>query len=209
MVENKKNKVLVLLAHPSQRRSQVNLPLFNMAKSISGVTAVDLYAEYPTYHIDIDKEQRRLLDHDIILFQFPLYWYSTPSILKEWQDLVLEYNFAYGSEGTKLKGKYFMCAISAGGKEDVYQRNGDGEFNIRELLLPLERMTHVTGMKFLAPFVLFGARSATEDGKIGLHINSYRTLLLNLVHNKVKFHSLARREFITSRSLNSIFIGNE
>ena len=97
-----KNKVLVLYAHPSQRRSEVNQPLFKACQAVEGVTAVDLYYEYPTYNINIDREQQRLLDHDVIVFQFPLYWYSTPSILKEWQDLVLEYGFAYGHDGTAL-----------------------------------------------------------------------------------------------------------
>lgn len=77
-----KNRVLVLFAHPSQHRSEANKPLFEQAKRIDGVTCVDLYAEYPTFKINIDREQKRLLDHDIIIFQFPLYWYSTPAILK-------------------------------------------------------------------------------------------------------------------------------
>ena len=60
------------------------------------VTLVDLYGEYPDYRIDIDREQQRLRDHDVVVFMFPLYWYSTPSMLKEWQDLVLEHGWAYG-----------------------------------------------------------------------------------------------------------------
>lgn len=61
---------------------------------------VDLYAEYPSFQIDIEREQGRLLAHEVIVFTHPLYCYSTPAILKEWQDLVLEYGFAYGSKGT-------------------------------------------------------------------------------------------------------------
>ena len=119
------NKVLVLYAHPSPQRSEVNRHLFKAAKSVAGVTVVDLYYEYPTYHIDIDKEQQRLSEHDVIIFQFPLYWYSTPAILKEWQDLVLEHGFAYGHDGTALQGKRFMCAITAGGPAKAYHAEGD------------------------------------------------------------------------------------
>ena len=54
---------------------------------MEGVTFVDLYAEYPRFEIDVDREQARLLAHDVIVFQNPLFWYSTPAILKEWQDL--------------------------------------------------------------------------------------------------------------------------
>ncbi|MCV5371612.1 NAD(P)H-dependent oxidoreductase, partial [Escherichia coli] len=91
-------KVLILFAHPSQHRSEVNTPLFKEAQKIEGVTCVDLYGEYPRFNINIDREQQRLREHDVVIFQFPLYWYSTPAILKEWQDLVLEYGFAYGTE---------------------------------------------------------------------------------------------------------------
>jgi len=46
-----------------------------------------------------------LLEHDRIVLQFPMYWYSMPPLLKKWLDDVLTYNFAYGSKGDKLKGK--------------------------------------------------------------------------------------------------------
>ena len=41
----------------------------------------------------------------MIVFQHPVYWYSSPAILKEYQDLVLEYGFAYGHDGHALDGK--------------------------------------------------------------------------------------------------------
>jgi putative NADPH-quinone reductase len=68
------SKVLILFAHPSQSRSEINIPLFN-ASNIQGVTLVDLYNEYPNYRINIQREQKRLVEHDIIIFIFPLYWY--------------------------------------------------------------------------------------------------------------------------------------
>ena len=92
-------RVLILFAHPAPERSEVNAPLFEASRGREGVTLVDLYAEYPDYRIDIDREQQRLVDHDVVVFMFPLYWYSTPAILKEWQDLVLEHGWAYGSTG--------------------------------------------------------------------------------------------------------------
>ena len=100
---SKIQRVLILFAHPSIHTSEVNKPLFEAASHQKNVTLVDLYQEYPTYNINIEKEQQRLRDHDVVMFMFPLYWYSTPSILKEWQDLVLEYGFAYGSGATAIK----------------------------------------------------------------------------------------------------------
>ncbi|WP_114765563.1 NAD(P)H-dependent oxidoreductase [Vibrio rhodolitus] len=182
-----KNKVLVLYAHPSQHRSEVNQPLFDAAKTIEGVTTVDLYFEYPSYNINIDREQKRLVEHDIIIFQFPLYWYSTPAMLKEWQDLVLEYGFAYGSQGTALKGKRFMCALSAGGRADAYQTEGYNHFTIRELLYPMEQMAALTGMKYMAPLALFGARTAKEEGRITQHVERWKKLLTALVSDQFDY----------------------
>ncbi|EPN3957054.1 NAD(P)H-dependent oxidoreductase [Vibrio alginolyticus] len=45
----------------------------------------------------------------LMIFMFPLYWYSTSAILKKWPDLALEYGFAYGSEGRALTGKTFLA----------------------------------------------------------------------------------------------------
>ena len=172
-----KKKVLVLFAHPSQHRSEVNKPLFEAAKSLDFVTAVDLYAEYPRFNINVNREQKRLLEHDVIIFQFPFYWYSTPSILKEWQDLVLEYGFAYGHDGKFLRGKQFMCAISAGGQEHAYKAEGYNHFTVRELLRPLEQTATLTEMEYLPPFAIFGSRSAKEENRIERHVSNWNELL--------------------------------
>ena len=180
-----KKKVLILYAHPSQHRSEVNQPLFEAASKVEGVTAVDLYGEYPTFNINIAKEQQQLLDHDVIIFQFPLFWYSTPAILKEWQDLVLEYGFAYGHGANALKDKLFLCALSAGGKADAYQTEGYLHFTIKELLRPLEQMATLSSMKYLAPFALFGARSAVEEKRVGKHLILWKKLLNLLIEDKL------------------------
>ncbi|USD67976.1 NAD(P)H-dependent oxidoreductase [Vibrio sp. SCSIO 43136] len=180
-----KKRVLVLYAHPSQHRSEVNAPLFKAAQKSEGVTCVDLYQEYPSYGINIDREQQRLIDHDVIIFQFPLYWYSTPAILKEWQDLVLEYGFAYGNGGEALNGKTFLCVLSAGGKAEAYHADGYNHFTIRQLLQPLEQMASLTGMNYLPPFALFGARTALEEKRIESHAARYGELLSWLVDDKI------------------------
>jgi putative NADPH-quinone reductase len=169
--------VLVLLAHPSPDRSEVNGPMAVAARRIDGVTLVDLYAEYPAFDIDIDREQARLRAHDVICFLHPLYWYSTPAILKEWQDLVLEYGFAYGVGGSALHGKLFFSALSAGGPEAAYCARGYNHFTIRELLQPLEQTAMLCGMTYLPPFTLFGARTAVEDGRLTAHLTDWVRLL--------------------------------
>ena len=170
-------RILVLFAHPSLDRSEVNGPMAEAVRKLDGVTLVDLYAEYADFQIDIEREQQRLLEHDVIVFQHPLYWYSTPAILKEWQDLVLEHDFAYGSDGTALRGKIFFCALTAGGKEAAYCAEGFNHFTIRELLHPLEQMALLCGMTYLPAFALFGARTAVEEGRINQHVGDWTRLL--------------------------------
>ena len=187
-------KILVLFAHPSQHRSEVNLPMLRASAEVDGVTVVDLYAEYPDYCIDIEREQKRLRDHDVIVFMFPIYWYSTPSILKEWQDLVLEYGFAYGHEGTALQGKLATCAITAGGPEYAYQSSGYNHYSIRELLRPLEQTTILCGMTYLAPFTLFGSRTAVEDGKVKQHVESWKRMLVALRDGRLDLAAAATAE---------------
>lgn len=168
-----RRRILVLFAHPSLDRSEVNRPLAQATAGVDGVTLVDLYAEYPDLAIDVDREQARLLVHDVVVFMHPLYWYSTPAILKEWQDLVLEHDFAYGSKGTALHGKIFFNALTAGGSEAGYGAGGCNHFTIRELLRPLEQTAILCGMVYLPPFALYGARTAVEEGRVDAHVAAW------------------------------------
>ena len=168
-----KRSIQVLYAHPSPRRSEVNAPLAAAAAAVDGVTVKDLYAEYPDFHIDVDREQADLLAHDVLVFLHPLYWYSTPAILKEWQDLVLEHGFAYGTGGTALHGKILLDALSAGGPESAYCAGGYNHFPIAELLRPLEQTASLCGMTWLPPFALFAARRAVEEGRLEEHVRNW------------------------------------
>lgn len=169
--------ILVLFAHPAQHQSEAHLLLARVARGVAGVTFADLYAEYPRFEIDIDREQARLAAHDVLIFQHPIYWYSTPSLLKEWQDLVLEYGWAYGVGGTELAGKIFLCAVTAGGPKEAYTPTGHHRFPLRDLLSPLEQTANLCGMTYLPPFALFATRRAAEGAALALHAARYRRLL--------------------------------
>jgi len=175
----------------------VNLPLFETARSVQGVTAVDLYAEYPDFGIDIDREQARLVAHEVIIFQHPLYWYSAPSLLKEWQDLVLEYGFAYGLHGKALHGKSFLNAITTGAKPEAYSAEGMNHAELRSLLAPFEKTADLCGMRYLAPFVMFGAGRAREENRVNVHRNAYDDLLKALVADRFDLANAAKVSVLT------------
>ena len=129
-------KVLINFAHPARSRSIINNALRGAVEDLEDVTINDLYATYPDFLIDVKREQYLCETHDVIVFQHPFYWYSTPAIMKEWLDLVLQHGWAYGSQGNALKGKLFLQAITAGGDDSTYRKDGYNEFTIGELTLP-------------------------------------------------------------------------
>jgi glutathione-regulated potassium-efflux system ancillary protein KefG len=192
-------RILVLFAHPALRKSRINRRLVGAIQGLDGVTIHDLYEAYPDFAVDVRFEQRLLLEHDIIVLQHPFYWYSTPAILKEWEDLVLEYGFAYGHLGDKLKGKWVLSAITAGGPESAYQRGGYNHFTIRELLAPIEQTARLCGMIYLPPFVVPGAIFLTSDDQIKGYAREYRTTLEWLRDGILDLSSLEGLEKINER----------
>lgn len=170
-------RVLVLFAHPVLERSRVNRRLLEALTDLEGVTIQDLYEVYPTMAIDVDREQELLLAHDVIVFQHPFYWYSCPAILKEWQDLVLEHGWAYGKGGTHLRGKITLNAITTGGPETAYHKDGYNRFTVRELLAPWDQTAHLCGMSFLAPFAVHAALKVVTDADLANAKTGYRTLI--------------------------------
>jgi glutathione-regulated potassium-efflux system ancillary protein KefG len=90
------------------------------------------------------------------VFQFPFYWYSTPPLLKRWQDEVLAFGWSYGPGGTKLKGKTLQLVLTTGGPESVYREGGYNMYPVKELLRPLEVTANLMGMTLAEPLVLYG-----------------------------------------------------
>src|ERR1044071_1883931 len=170
-------RVLVLFAHPVLERSRVNKRLLAEIADVEGVTIRDLYEDYPNLSIDVQREQADLVAHDVIVFQHPFYWYSVPSILKEWQDLVLEHGWAYGKGGTQLRGKITLSAIPTGGPEAAYHKGGYTRFTIRELLSPWDQTAHLCGMRFLAPFAVHAALKVATDSDVAESRSPYRRLI--------------------------------
>lgn len=151
------SRVLVLSGHPDLNKSYTNrLILERLAEQISDIEIRDLPVLYPDSRIDVAAEQEALLKADIIVLQFPFYWYSVPGILKQWQDDVFSYGFAYGSTGDKLKGKKFIISTTIGGPEEAYQADGYNHFTIEQLLYPLRQTAYLAQLDWQTPAVTHG-----------------------------------------------------
>ncbi len=156
-------KILILFAHPALQKSIINQVLIKDIRNLEGVTFHDLYQHYPEFDIDRIAEQKLLQAHDIIIFHHPFYWYSTPAILKEWQDLVLEHGWAYGGQGNALKDKVFFSIITTGGKKEAYSTEGYNQFTMRMLLAPIERTAVLCKMIYLPPYVIHGTHAIKPE----------------------------------------------
>jgi NAD(P)H dehydrogenase (quinone) len=122
---------------------------------------------------DVAAEQDKLRRADLVIFQFPLWWFSMPAIMKGWFDRVYAYGFAYGvgehsekrwgeryGEGT-FKGKRAMLVVTTGGWAEHYSARGiNGP--IDDLLFPIQHgMLFYPGFDVLPPFLVF--KTGTMD----------------------------------------------
>jgi glutathione-regulated potassium-efflux system ancillary protein KefG len=191
---NKQN-ILILLFHPLLHKSRVNRELLRSVEDIEGVTLRLMYDLYPDFHIDVNQEQELLLENDVIIWQHPFYWYSSPSLLKEWIDIVLQHGFAYGREGKALQGKKVMTAISAGGRREVYQEGGIPRYSIRQFLAPYEQTVQLCNMNYLPPFVVHGTHLLDQQG-INEAGKEYRKVIQALRDNIFTEEELYNNEYL-------------
>lgn len=162
-------------------------------REMDSITFVDLYREYPNLKIDQKVETDRLFDHDIIIFQFPMHWYSTPAILKEYQDRIILAEHAYSPAGKAFVSRFFFCALSTGGTTDNFGPGSRNNYSVLEFLRPQEQTMRAVGMTYLPPFVIYGARFVPEEGRLEPHIKAWVKLLEDLRDDKHDLFDLAAR----------------
>ncbi|WPR76932.1 NAD(P)H-dependent oxidoreductase [Algoriphagus sp. NG3] len=172
-------KVLVLFAHPKFEHSEVNQSLIQAVSGLENIEIRDLYELYPDFNISIQAEQEALFEAEVIIWQFPIYWYSCPPLMKQWMDLVLEFSWAYGPKGIYLKGKRVLNVITTGGSQEAYQHEGKNRYGIDEYLRSFEQTARLCQMEYLPPFHIAGTHKIT-DSQLDLKTQSYKNLLLGL-----------------------------
>ena len=118
---------------------------------------------------EIRTEQERLVWSDVLVLQFPLWWYSMPAILKGWIDRVFAKGFAYGitdpdHPGRTLRygvgppqGRRAQVLISTGSPQAAMGPRGiNGP--LEQILFPLLHGTlWYVGMEPLDPVAIHGA----------------------------------------------------
>lgn len=106
---------------------------------------------------DIQAELDKLLWADLLILNFPLYWFSVPAMLKGWIDRVLVSGVCYGGkrfyDQGGLAGKQALVSLTLGGREHMF---GEGAIHgpLQDMLRPLLRGTLAyVGLQVLEPFV--------------------------------------------------------
>ena len=95
--------ILIVSGHTDLNDSVANKTILEeIEKKLPDAEMSYLDKLYPDYKIDVKKEQEKLLKADIIVLQYPVFWYSMPSILECWMEQFFEYGFSHGSEDSKL-----------------------------------------------------------------------------------------------------------
>ncbi|KZN62197.1 NAD(P)H-dependent oxidoreductase [Pseudoalteromonas luteoviolacea] len=146
------SRVVVISGHPNSEGSNANSVILNeLKRSVTELDVRYLDLLYPDFQIDVKAEQDALIDTDIIILQFPFYWYSIPALLKKWIDDVFAYDFAFGANGDKLKGKDLILSFTVGGPEESYDPLGYNHFTIEQLIYPLQQTAYLTGLNFNKP----------------------------------------------------------
>lgn len=190
-----KNKILILFAHPKYERSLNQAMLVKSIPEIPEITFHDLYEKYPDFNIDIEAEQKLLLEHQIIIWQHPFYWYSSPPLLKQWIDLVLAFGWAYGPGGSALDGKMVFNAITAGGQRSAYGKEGYNRFTVNQLLAPFEQTAVLCKMIWLPPFVIHGTHRISDTER-DVQVKQYNRSLYKLTEETFTMNELRKYSYL-------------
>lgn len=133
----------MILAHPQIEKSIGNKIISNYIAKEGNITVRHLDKLYPNFEIDVAAEQQALLNSETIIFQFPLFWYSIPALLKHWIDTVFLYGFAFGSDA-KLAEKKMIVSFTIGSPNKDYPAEV-----IQKITFPFQGLASYCKMEYI------------------------------------------------------------
>jgi NAD(P)H dehydrogenase (quinone) len=140
-------------------------------------------AEGGGFSEDIRGEQEKLMAADFLILQFPLWWFSTPAILKGWVERVMAVGFAYDRQrrfdNGVFRGRRAMLSLSAGGPAAAYSAGGISG-NLEVVLWPLQNgVLNFVGYQVLPPFIAFGLARGDAEARQAI-LSDYEARLRGL-----------------------------
>ncbi|XP_034722619.1 NAD(P)H dehydrogenase [quinone] 1 [Etheostoma cragini] len=136
---------------------------------------------------DIVAEQRKVEEAELVIFQFPLYWFSVPAIMKGWMDRVLTQGFAYSLtnmyDNGVFKQKKAMLSFTTGAMQTMFKPDGiNGDINIT--LWPLQNgVLHFCGFQVLAPQIFWSPAHCPPAVRTAM-LDGWRARVKGLLHER-------------------------
>jgi NAD(P)H dehydrogenase (quinone) len=178
------------------RTSDLDAMRFNPVSSRKNFTTIkdsnyfkpqieEMYAnETGGFSPEIETEIGKVEWCDLMIWQFPLWWFGLPAALKGWVDRVFAMGRTYGGgriyQSGVFRGKRALLSLTTGGPEDAYRK---GAFNgdIAGILRPIHRgMLQFVGFEVLAPQIVYGpVRMNDEQRKHALAAYAGRIRRIN------------------------------
>lgn len=154
------------LAHDSFANKAI---LEELAKTLPEATIDYLDREYPNFVIDVAAEQKKLEAADIVVLQFPIFWYSMPSLMAKWMEDTFVHGWSHGSTGHALQGKKLLISFTTGAPADLYVEGGPKMFPVESMMTRFQQVANLTGMVYegyiFTGGVSYASRSNEEAAK--------------------------------------------
>ncbi|MBQ3398487.1 MAG: NAD(P)H-dependent oxidoreductase [Synergistaceae bacterium] len=154
------SKILVVSGHTDLKENSFanKIILSRLEEIMPEAEYVYLDSEYPDWKFDVEREQNRLRNADVIVMQFPFFWYGVPSLMHKWMEEVFVHGFSHGSKGKALVGKKLVVSFTSGAPEEMYQAGGIQGYPVDDFLIPLKQFAAACGMVW-AGYVYSGGLS--------------------------------------------------
>lgn len=122
--------ILIVSGHTNTTSDSVanRTILETLESAIPACRTVYLDRLYPDFNIDVEAEQENLKWADVIVLQFPVFWFSFPSIMHRWMEQTFLHGFSHGATGDKLRGKKLIISYTTGAPAEMMSFDGFFEF---------------------------------------------------------------------------------
>ena len=189
-------KTLIVLAHPEYEDSNTQQFLIASTKNLKDVSIRYLDEE----KIDKREEKELLKEADRIIFQFPMYWYSAPFLLKRWLDEVFDDSLIANG----LKKKELGLVVTMGLSQEDFAAGRSEKFTLSEIFRPFEALANKCQMTYLPifPVALFPYLSEVNKKKLLIDYQMYLTKQNETSFKKKEDWFVSRLESFKEKSTN-------
>lgn len=141
------------------------------------VAVYNLYELHNESTFNVDEWSKIISYAAAVIYQFPFYWMSAPSLLKKWQDEV----FTYLAKTPAVAGKPLMVVTTTGSEFEAYRSGGRNRFTVDELLRPYQVGAIHAGMVWQTPIIAYGMGTTDAAKNIAEGANLYRQKVERLI----------------------------